>query len=460
MYRSVASLAWVLALGQARADPHVYALPELEQRARQNDLRVQEADDQLHVLEAQYKQAYWAWFPNFETTFTFAGPTPESRNDGLGGPPRPGVPSTLEYDLNFGTPGVLFGVGTKAILPIYTFGKLTALREAGEHGVAVGEQLRRRAQDEAAFQAAEAYYGYQLARQGRASLEDSLKQIDDAAASLEKMLAQESAQVTKIDKYKVAFFRKQVESRLGQADKGMELARQALRLIAGFRPDEPLELAQEDLSEPEVNLQPVAYYLDLAAHERPEVKALRAGVEAKQREVFIRERAFFPDFGVAGFFHWSWATNTTRQRSPFAYDPFDDLSGGVGVVFHQTFDFPIKAAQLDQARAEFDKLQTDRKLASEAMQLEVRQVYGDLREAIDRARNQGDAEKKARSWATAANASFELGTTDTRDLMESLLALGVASTEKLTARHDALVGLRALSRVSGVEVGAGVRHAP
>src|SRR4029077_8533912 len=98
-------------------------------RARKNDLRVREAQDELHILEGKYREAYWAWFPKFETSFTFAGPTPEERNDGLGGAP---TAQQLRYTLNFGQAGLLFRFDTNAILPVYTFGKLEALREAGE----------------------------------------------------------------------------------------------------------------------------------------------------------------------------------------------------------------------------------------------------------------------------------------------------------------------------------------
>jgi multidrug efflux system outer membrane protein len=130
----------------------------------------------------------------------------------------------------------------------------------------------------------------------------------------------------------------------------------------------------------------------------------------------------------------------------------------VGLVAHQTFDFPIKLAQRDQARAELDKIQTEQRLAGQAVELEVRKLYNDLRQAVERARAQADAEKRARQWATAANASFELGTTDTRDLIEALVALSLASTEKLTAWHDAQVGVRALSGAIGADVDTGVER--
>ncbi|MBL8941426.1 MAG: hypothetical protein JNM69_43170, partial [Archangium sp.] len=62
------------------------------------------------------------------------------------------------------------------------------------------------------------------------------------------------------------------------------------------------------------------------------------------------------------------------------------------------------------------------------------------------------AEKSARRWATAAFAAFDLGTGDTRDLVESFTALASASASRAQALHDVQVGLKTLSRSVGQPV--------
>ena len=91
-------------------------LPELIERARKNDHRVKESQAQLQWFRAKYEEARWAWFPRVESYVAVAGPTPEARNDGIGGPPT--TKSTLMYDLDFGQVGVQFRAGAEALLPM------------------------------------------------------------------------------------------------------------------------------------------------------------------------------------------------------------------------------------------------------------------------------------------------------------------------------------------------------
>lgn len=423
------------------------ALPELVELARKNDLRVHEADAELRILRGKYDEAYWAWFPKFDTTLAVAGPTPEARNDAFGGPPT--TAATRMYDLNLGRVGATFRSESSAVLPIYTFGKITALREAGEQGVQVGESLKKRAEDEAGLQTAQAYWGYQLARQGKETLGETLERMNEAGKLIRRLLEQESAQVTQIDQYKVDYFQKQVETKLGQAELGMSFASEALRLLSGLPEGSEGRIAREDLKNPSIDLKPVRHYLRIAEDSRPEVRAVAAGVAAREKEVFIRERLFLPDFGLGGFFRFAYTSSATRQLSPFAYDPYNDVSGGVALLAHSTFDIPVKEAQLEQARAELQKLGVQQRLLKSAIEFEVRKIHGELKDALERAQKFQDAEKSARRWATAAYANFEIGTGDTRELVDSFSAMAMASAEKLKSWHDAEVGYYGLLKAVG-----------
>lgn len=425
-------------------------LEALVERARERDLRVIEATAELERLRAQYREASWAWFPKFESTVMVAGPTPEARNDGLGGPPL--TEPTLMYDLNFGEPGVMMRAEMNAFLPLFTFGKLDALELAAARGVEVGQALRTRAQAEAAFQAAQAFYGYQFARQGRQTMVETLERMDTAEKLIRELLEEESPQVTRIDTYKLAYFRQQVVARLTQADLAQGFATKAVELLVGAEPGQDIQIAERDLDAPTFELAPVAHYMAMAQDHRPELAAIRAGVSAREQEVRIKERLFLPDFGMVGFFRWMYTTSATRQLSPFAFDPYNDLSGGVALVARQTFDFPIKSAQLDQSRAELTKLKAQRAQLAAGVELEVQKAHGELLDALNRARALEEAERNARRWATAAFASFELGTADTRELTDAFSALALASAEKIKAWHDAHLGIAALERVVGADV--------
>jgi outer membrane protein, multidrug efflux system len=426
------------------------SLPEIISRARANDHRVREAEAQLRYFRSKYDEARWAWFPRIDSYLMVAGPTPEARNDGLGGPPT--TQATLMYDLDFGQPGVLLRAGAEAVLPIYTFGKLDAFEEAGRKGVEAGEALTSRAQDEAEFQAAQAFYGYCLAKAGLTVIDDTVKRLDDAEKTLVRLRAEGSEQVTQMDLYKLAFYRQQAEVQRVQAESGAQFALAAVRLLIAAGPTEDVSVQAEELSMPNGALGPVDALLAQAAERRPELRAIVAGLAAREQEVKIREAMYYPDFGIAGFFRWMWTTSSTRQLSPFAYDPYNDLSAGVGLVMRYQWDFPQKAIHLEQARAEYEKMQHQRDLIAAGVRLEIEKTWGETDLALKKAQKQTEAEKHARRWATSAFAAFELGTADTRELVDSFTAYAQASALRIQAFYEVQLGLRGLTRAVGSPV--------
>ncbi|PTL81058.1 transporter [Vitiosangium sp. GDMCC 1.1324] len=432
--------------GAAKRTP--LTLEQLVQRARKQDARVEEARAELRRLEALRYQAKWAWFPKLEATAGLGGPLPEAYNDGLGGPPT--TEASLEGDWKFGRLGIATFLQANAVMPLYTFGKLTALQKAAEQGPIIGKALKDRAEDEAGSQAAQAFFGYQLARSGLKQLDDTSERLEDAAKQLQKMLSQKSEQVSKMDLYKLGFFRKQLEARRAQAEQGRQLALAAIRLLAGIPPEESVEVAETEL-EPEGEVKPptLEESLALAEQKRPEIAGIAAGIIAREKEVFIRERMFFPDIGLAGFLTLRYTSNATPQRDPFAYDPYNDREVGVGLVARYTFDFPTKQAELDQSRAELDKLKAQQRLLQAAIRLEVTKTHGELMAALRRAQALSDAERDARRWATAAMAAFDLGTTGTRDVIESFTAYAQAAGDRAQSWHDYQVAQAELARVTG-----------
>jgi outer membrane protein TolC len=432
--------------GEGKREP--LTLEELVRRARKQDARVEAAQAELRRLQALLRQARWAWFPKFETLVGVGGPVPEARNDGLGGPPT--TEASLEGDLRFGRMGITAFLETNAVLPVYTFGKLKALEKAAEQGPVIGKALKERAEDEAGFQAAQAFFGYQLARSGLVQLDDTSKRLEEAAAQLQKMLDEESTQVSKMDLYKLGFFRKQLDARRAQAEQGRQLALAAIRLLAGAAPGEQVEVAEVELTpEDEVKPPTLEEAIAQAEQKRPELPGIAAGIIAREQEVFIRERAFYPDFGLAGFLTLRYTSSTTRQKDPFAFDPYNQRDVGLGLVARSTFDFPVKQSELDQAKAELDKLKAQQRLLQAAIRLEVTKAHGELMAALERARALTQAERDARRWATAAMAAFELGTSGTRDVVEAFTAYAQSAADRAQSWHDFQVARAELVRVTG-----------
>ncbi len=422
-------------------------LPQLIERARANDHRVKDSEAQLRFLKGKYDEARWAWVPRIETTVMVAGPIPEARNNGVGGPPL--TEASYTGDLNLGNMGIMLRAEAQGVLPIYTFGKLDALKELGARGVDLGLALKVRAQDEAEFQVAQAYFGLQLARAANKTLVETAERLAEAEKTVRRLREADSEQVTQMDVYKVEFFARQVKAREGQAASGERLALESLKLLTATDAKDSLEVVDDALREPFGVLPPIEAWLAQAEQQRPEVRAITAGIALREQEVLIRERMYFPDFGIAGFARAVYTSSATPQTDPFANDPYNQLVAGIGLVGRYTWDFPIKAAQLEQARAEHERLLHQRSLLMGGIRLEVAKAHGELADALIRAQHQTEAEKAARRWAQSAFAAFDLGTTDTKETVDSFTALATASGEKAKAWYDVALGLQAARKAVG-----------
>jgi outer membrane protein, multidrug efflux system len=444
---SVKSLCLLAVLTASLGWSEALTLAQLKARARANDRRVHDALAQLRVLKGKYDEARFAWLPRIDSYAAVAGPTPEARNDGLGGPPS--TRASLMYDLDFGQPGVTVRAGAEGVMPLFTFGKLDALSRAGEKGVVLGEALVRRARDEAELQVAQAYYGYCLAAEAKQAIADALERLADAKKKLLALRAVESDQVSQSDEFRLDYYVQQAESQMASTDAGMAFALEAIRLLVGIPGGESVAIAREPLGPLAGIPWPVETYLNEATKSRPELAAIEAGIGVRENEVLIRERIFFPDFGIAGFIRFAYTTNATRQLSPFAFDPYNEFNGGVALVGRYTWDFPQKAAQLEQARGELERLIQQKQLLQSAVRLEIERARVELQSATVRAVKHSQAERSARRWAVASLHAFDVGSSNTRDLIDSFAALGLASAARSQAYYDQAVAYEMLTRAVG-----------
>src|SRR5207248_1810655 len=190
---------------------------ELQERARQNDPRAQQAVAQLQNAQGKRDEAAWAWFPKFETLGYVAGPTPERRLNGGDSDLNPASPGDLTPGSVggwfHGEQGITAHAEVQAILPIWTFGKLSAGKSAGEHLVKANEALLQRARDQAAFDMAHAYWGYQTARNADDSVQKIRDRLTQAQATAKKLLADQSDQISKSDAAKLDYLSEEIEAK-------------------------------------------------------------------------------------------------------------------------------------------------------------------------------------------------------------------------------------------------------
>src|SRR5438552_9340802 len=293
-------LALLLVVVAQAAPPKGLGLRELQERARKNDARAMQVAAQLESARGKRDEASFAFFPAFQSTAYVAGPTPQRRLIGGDNDANPTDPAHLlpgsAGGIFHGEQGVTAHIDVQTVVPLWTFGKWTAGKSAAGHLVNATEALLQRARDQAAYDVARAYWGYQTARNADSSVQKVRTRLKDAQQTAQKLLKEKSEQISRSDSMKLDYLAEEVEAQHASALKNRDLALTGLRLLLGAQSGEELPIAEQELPQapPPPNPDEI---LRRALQQRPEARAANEGVAARQSPGALARARLWPDRG-------------------------------------------------------------------------------------------------------------------------------------------------------------------
>jgi outer membrane protein TolC len=431
----------------AEAEPRPFTLEAFTAAVQAADPQGAAANAEVARLRAAQAAARAARRPVLDWNVLAIGPVPELRND----PNRLDavVPGTRLRNGEWGAWGVQGHVGANLTWPVFTFGKGAAADEAAARETAAGVHAPQASRARAARDAAEIFWGWQLARRALAGLDDADRQLAGARERIERLVGAGSTQTTRQDLAELDFLRAQLAVRRSELAAARDLALETGRSAAGLAPDAPFAFAPAPLELPPLQLGPAARYEEAAAARRPEVAAARETLRAREAQRLARERAIYPDLVVLGFADVNWTGATTPQTNPFAYDPWNRVWGGVGVGLRGTLDLGRAHAASAQAAAEVEKARAEAEAAVRAVRVEAARAHAALRAAVDRAARLRDEEAAARRWLAQAEAGFDAGLSEAEPVLLAAVAIARAGAERLAAVRDAQLAAADLALAVG-----------
>ena len=448
-------LALLLVVLAQAAPAKGLGLRELQERARKNDARAMQAAAQLENAQGKRDEANFSFFPAFQTTAYVAGPTPERRLIGGDQDANPTDPSHLKPGsaggIFHGEQGVTAHVDVQTLIPIWTFGKWTAGKAAAGHLVGATEALLQRARDQAAYDVARAYWGYQTARNADSSVQKVRTRLKDAQQTAQKLLKEKSEQISRSDSMKLDYLAEEVEAQHASAVKNRDLAITGLRLLVGAQAGEDLPIVEQELPQapPAPNPDEI---VRRALQQRPEARAATEGVGARQALVDLARARLWPDVGIVGGVRFTTTTNADNPASPFVSNPYHESSGYVALGMLWTLDLPQKMARLRQAEADLHEAVAMQFGAQQLVRLDVQQALGDLGDARVRVERYGNQTQIGKQLANQAGVAFDSGLGDARELLEGTLLYLRADGERLKALYDAQLAWAALERAVGAQL--------
>jgi len=417
--------------------------------ALDKNLQVRVSRAQIDEAQALYRQAAAQSYPRLNATVLLGGPTAEAKtrrqND-----IESITESSLGGDLDFGELGVTVRGDVQLLQPLYAFGKIDRAKNAAGHLVRAAGHQEEATKAEVALNIHRAYWAQQLVHALVRSLEEGEETLAGVLQQIEALLDADSLQVTENDRLRLVYALRTLRVRRAEAETGLQRANLALRILTGSPLEQPLDVAEEDLYDalPD-EAPPIESTVDDARASRAELLALREVVDAQRDFAEFRRSSLYPDIFLGGLMDFAYTSNASDQTNPFIFDPFNVLDFAAGVGLRWQFDLFTKLAQIEKAEAELAVRQSQEALATEAVEVEVREIHAQIEGGYAQIDQLEKANRAARGWLTSTVLAYDIGTGDARELIDAFLAWAASEAELQTVRYNTLVRLSELARARG-----------
>ncbi|EYF04349.1 TolC family protein [Chondromyces apiculatus] len=419
----------------SRGAVRTYDLPRCLALADQHHPNVLVSRAKLNQVRAQLDEAHYAPYSQWRLAGGVAlAPTVRGNNVF-----SPNTDVALTSSL-----GVAWRFGIDGVVPLWTFGKITNLWNAAEANVRVNEASVEKERDVVRLDVRKAYFGLQLARDGRLLLADVRVALKSALAKLQEQVDNEEGDP--IDLLKLQTFAAEIDVREAEADKYIAMALAGLRFYTGVA---DLDIPDAPIAPPKHKLGHVSRYLTAARLHRPELMQARAGIAARTAQVHLARSQLFPDIGLGLQFGMSTAPEVANQINPFVSDPGNYFSYGAAIGLQWRLDFLSQSARIRYAEAQLEEVTAQQRYALGGVASEVEIAYAEVVEAQKRLDAYSKAARYARRWLLMVQQGIDVGTSPDKDLIDPARSYAQNRYNQLNATMELDLAMSRLARATG-----------
>lgn len=453
--------------GEKPADrrAETYELDELLRRAKTNDDLLDEFQAKREQAEWKKYRAKWAPAPKVNSLTTVA--------------PVPANADPDQINRNYEEIGA-FNVGpfvnhdTNLVVPVYTFGRISTLRELADLGVEVSDLKKREAQLNAVFQTKRAYYSLQLSRAYSPILQKGDERIEEKLQEMEDARDFGEADFETKDFRKLQIFSSRVDIRISENQKLASISTRGLKYLADLSSEE-VDVGKLSEDAPLAPLGEFETYLEAAMENRPELNQLDKGIQARKLQVQLEKRKSLPNVFVSAGVGAGWSNKEKAfnrvcvregKRGPCENtedpdlwarpesNPFSRFSLSIGAGIRWNVDPLQQHGKIQEKQAKLRTLQAQKRRATGAIRTELRKKYDDAADQRNKVEINDRRLEAARKWRnqkglTMKTAGKNLDEID--DAVKPLKEYYKAKAKYLEARYRYKVAKAALAQAVGVE---------
>lgn len=426
----VCALALVPGAASAQ-DSGAMDLPSLVRAAERHSHDLKAASHGIAAAEAKLSEARISPFFQFRSTAGFTLVPDAAGVPGYSGD----SPNELERGF-----GPALRASIEGAVPLWTFGKIDAAKDAARSGIRAAEHGLARVHDRVVLDVRRAYYALQLALDTAQMISEAEPKLERALTRIDERLADGDADLEPEDRYRLATALAEVRARRSEVAHLETSSRAALEILTGLAPirvpDCPLAPLAHDPAAPN-------WYRERALGHRPDLAMLSAAASARRAELDATTAKYFPDLAL------TMELGTEYMPGRTAYEYYTPLFVGAGVVAKWNLDFWGNSYRERHAEAKLLETQEQAALAREGVELEVTRDRSALLDARERMRVWDEGHREARRWFVSAAQGYEVGVVKPKDLIDGVSAYFRARFAHLSAIHDHNVALARLEQTTG-----------
>lgn len=333
------------------------------------------------------------------------------------------------YDAGGNIVGYYKGIGNNhantvsASLPIWTGGQLEGTAQSARANYKYYEQGVQQSYNDLRSSVVNGYYGVLQAADSQRLCEDSVMRLREHLKNVQAQY--DVGVVAKVDVLRSQVEVANAEQTLIKAENARAIAEANLNRIVGLPMSTELKLVDALQYAPYDN--DLQYCLEYAEGHRPELEMARQGVNAAKGALRTAISGHMPKIYASASQSWK-DTNWPGDENG---------EWGVGVVASlNIFDSGVTSSKIHGAQADLEKAKESYRDTQDAVNLDVRTNYLNLREAEKRIHTTEVAVEQAQEDYHIAQVRYMAGVGTNTDVLDAQVALVDAQNNYLTAKYD------------------------
>lgn len=341
-----------------------------------------------------------------------------------------------------------FSNGISVNIPLYTGGLVEGQIDVAKLGKTNAQEEILRVEQATKYSAIQGYYALLAYQELQGVYHEA---VDNLQGHLDNVQAQYNVGTkARVDVLSSAVSLANAKTTAITADNNVAVAESNLNNILGLPLETKLNLADHQLPFDTYNIS-LQEATDYAMKYRPEVLQAAIAVQEAERNIDIADAGNKPTVAITGGNDWADNTFPGIDANKRSWK----VAAGVTYNF---YDGGATKAKVNQAKQDLLVARETEQKTREAVQLEVKQAYLNIRSAAQKVEETQTVVDQARENYRIQNIRYQAGVGINLDVLDAQLSLNEAQVNHIQALYDYNVGIAKLEQVMGVDVESGVIH--